>query len=720
MMRLFTLSLMLLGAAASAGPKSVITQPTTVSGFTGAGQWTAEAKTERAFRAAFANYANVSISDVSVENLVTKEGGGITFDVVAKTTQAKKAAVQATLDGTNFDSGMTARLNRALEQTANTHTYTSTSSSVKSDTKAPTKSPRPAPLPRKKYTPSASVKTLHGYTGSPPTFDFDKTKDNVFRVVATAVALAVLALLSYYMFLLLQRCTGCCPTFLRCCYKASCGKKNHGMIKIFQVFLFVLVGGLMCGSIKGRDSFHKGMDSVSAALGELADMFESMDGAATAMETTQVKGFRDGITFLQSTEFSQAAKDNPDAASNSLACVACPYPGILPAPATTTAQAKGVWDDEVHAKITGYASALSGPVDGLETAANAMTSLMDGQAATMREAADTFADPKVKDYVTMAVAATVAFAVFVSIFGVVGTLCLSNNSKKHGKCCNLSTLLIAICNFFAFIFLLLIIIFIAVELGISASFSDMCFNPPNENILQTMKEENVLKSLGANATKQLEYYMTCPPEANNDMEDQLNTALAQLTNLGTELDKLTTCDIAQIAAVIPQVVESTRVLVRNLGCLRIMNIFKLFTEDALCTHLVDGLYFLWTVQAASGVMLLAALFSMALVQQAFYEDSGAAVAPEKPVGDDIEQGIEMQPQQGAILAVPEQQGVVMAEPAPLESAPQQEEAGQQPAGEQVAAEQSEPASATAVADPSVQDEATAAMQDANAGSENEG
>merc|ERR1719261_250160 len=136
-----------------------------------------------------------------------------------------------------------------------------------------------------------------------------------------------------------------------------------------------------------------------------------------------------------------------------------------------------------------------------------MTSLMDGQAATMREAADTFADPKVKDYVTMAVAATVAFAVFVSIFGVVGTLCLSNNSKKHGKCCNLSTLLIAICNFFAFIFLLLIIIFIAVELGISASFSDMCFNPPNENILQTMKEENVLKSLGANATKQLEYYM---------------------------------------------------------------------------------------------------------------------------------------------------------------------------------------------------------------------
>jgi hypothetical protein len=42
------------------------------------------------------------------------------------------------------------------------------------------------------------------------------------------------------------------------------------------------------------------------------------------------------------------------------------------------------------------------------------------------------------------------------------------------------------------------------------------------------------------------------------------------------------------------------------------------TRDAICTHMVDGFYFLWVVQAVAGIFLVCALIVLKLVQESFH------------------------------------------------------------------------------------------------------
>jgi hypothetical protein len=569
------------------------------------------------FRAAAALEVGANFTDVTLHNMEQKTGFA-QFDVRVATPAGPKVALRkAKMAQAGFGVAMTSAFDKAVRAQGLTPAVgmavTVQPPSEVAVTPPPTPAPPPAPKARKPYKPSASVKKLHGYVGtSNEKFNYKKTKDGVLAVTFTGVALAVLALLSYYLFLFMQRCCGCLPKPLKCCYKAQCGKDHHGPTKAFQILLFLLVGGLMCGSIKGRNSFHKASDTIGKALSGVGTSFDVMHGAATDMGTTQVKNYNDATALLTTNSGS----------SSSPSYYACPFNGENYTPGTN---GKGAWNSAMHSVVTPIKAELSAPIGLIGTAATEMTKLLKGQGKSMRDIAKFFKDD-MKKAIDMGVGATVAFAVFVALFGVLGTMCLTSNSGKQAKgfCCNLSTLLIFLCNFFGFIFLILLIVFIAIELSASTFLSDVCFITPESAILTMMKEEGKVE---ASQMELLNYYMTC--QGNNTLADKLGSATDNIAKLQTKLTDVSMCDAKLFQDTLPMTLNSAGVLLSQLSCPHINGLFKQFTQDAVCTHLVDGLYFLWTVQAASGVLLLVALYSMALVQQSFYaEATTGKVQPE--------------------------------------------------------------------------------------------
>ena len=717
-------SLLLLAAlsasTASAASVVAVTQSTKLMGYSAGFAGSPNAplppavyRLQGLFRAALALEVGANFTDVTLHNMEQKSGFA-RFDVRVATPAAKVASRKAKMAEAGFGAAMKIAFNKAVGAqgltAATGMAVTVQSPSEVAVTAPPTPAPPPAPKARKPYKPSASVKKLHGYVGtSDENFNYKKTKDGVIKVTGTGVALAVLALLSYYLFLFMQRCCGCLPKPLACCYKAQCGKNHHGPTKAFQILLFLLVGGLMCGSIKGRDSFHKASDTIGKALSGAGTSFDVMYGAAKDMGTTQVKNYNDATALLTTNSGS----------SSSPTYYACPfsgegYPGV---------NGKNTWDSAMHNVVTPIKASLSAPITNIGNAATSMRALLHGQGKSMRDIAKFFKND-MKSGIDLGVGATVAFAVFVSLFGVLGTLCLTSNSGKQAKgcCCNLSTLLIFLCNFFGFIFLILLIVFIAVELGVSTFLSDVCFITPESAILTMMKEEGKVE---ASQMELLNYYMTC--QGNNTLADKLGSATDNIAKLQTKLADVSMCDAKLFQDTLPMTLNSAGVLLSQLSCPHINGLFKQFTQDAVCTHLVDGLYFLWTVQAASGVLLLVALYSMALVQQSFYaETTSGKVQPELagPAdgqyygGDGADYAVagavvQQQQQVGMVEMVPMGGGETAAEAS--EVGPPQPELENGGSAETPANENQEAATAPAYDAEPVQDEAVDAMADANAG-----
>jgi hypothetical protein len=93
------------------------------------------------------------------------------------------------------------------------------------------------------------------------------------------------------------------------------------------------------------------------------------------------------------------------------------------------------------------------------------------------------------------------------------------------------------------------------------------------------------------------------------------------------------CDTLALRKVIPDASAAMATVQYALDCPRVNDLLLTFTRDAVCTHMVDGLFFLWTVQAASGIFLLLALVITRLVMQAFHVEPKAALpAPTPKVG----------------------------------------------------------------------------------------
>jgi len=186
----------------------------------------------------------------------------------------------------------------------------------------------------------------------------------------------------------------------------------------------------------------------------------------------------------------------------------------------------------------------------------------------------------------------------------------------------------------------MLVVFIAIGAGSSVLLAEACNQPvPETALLEVLQEDNmvtgkpVIKPEDFDADT-LGFYLAC--NGTNKVEDQVVMATTGLQQLEKSLQSIDKCDSAAMQAVIPGATRSIGAVQTAVGCPRINFMLLRFTRQGVCHHMVDGLFFLWTVQAACGAFLLLALTMMRVVTQTYHEvgadKAGGTPAPATPDG----------------------------------------------------------------------------------------
>ena len=507
-------------------------------------------------------------------------------------------------------------------------------------TSAPTPAPAPPVLPPAPYEPSATVKTLHKYMKSTGQVDEEydplKTVEGAASVGAIAVIVGIVLILLYGLFVFLQKCCKCC----KCCYHAHLSEKHHCRAKVIQTLIFLIFAGLLCGSVVGRESFHKACDVLRPALSKTGELFDEMERGAEGMTAASVR-FEAGYSTLT--------------ACSPTKCSACPWPGD-----ESKNGKEADWDKAARTLLIGSdgnggaAATMAPQIATFKEEGDKLGSMLKEQGAQMQKMSDAMGDDA-KTLIDAFIGITIAFGFVVALLGTVGVWCLSAKSAKG--CCHFSSLFLILAQFLGVVFVLLLIVLVAVQATASAALGEVCYQPVPETALIDTLTENLdvfgtfeIQVLNKNSfdLPTLNYYMTCNGTTPNPLGVKLESAIDQVIGLDPELRRVQECDTLALRKVIPDASASMAIVQYALDCSRITPLLLSFTRDAVCTHMVDGLFFLWTVQAASGVFLILALIIMRLVMQSFYVTRKQAPPTPAPMTGVVPQG-------QAVAVIPETQ-----------------------------------------------------------------
>ena len=296
---------------------------------------------------------------------------------------------------------------------------------------------------------------------------------------------------------------------------------------------------------------------------------------------------------------------------------ACPWPGDE---AKNGREAD--WDKSARTLLIGSdanggaAATMRPQIATFKEQGGKLHKMLKGQGAQLQKISDSMAKDG-KKYIDAFIGVTIAFGFLVAALGIVGVWCLS---EKKG--CHFSSLFLVLAQVLGLLFVVLLIVLVTLQASTSAFLAEVCYQPVPEtamlDVLTQSGRYNVLAP-GAFDVPTLKYYMTC--DGTNELDAKLGTAAAQIAGLGPELDKADKCDTSGLAGAVPAAAAAMTTVRYTVACPRISNLLLAFTRDAVCTHMVDGLYFLWTAQAAGGVFLVLALVMMRLAQQGFHESA---------------------------------------------------------------------------------------------------
>lgn len=268
---------------------------------------------------------------------------------------------------------------------------------------------------------------------------------------------------------------------------------------------------------------------------------------------------------------------------------------------------------------------------------------LGGTAQQLREISEVVGDDG-KKYVDIVLVAMLVPGALVLVIGLLGTWCLHKKKTSKG-CCSTSTFLMFFAQIFGALYVVMLIVFVAIGAGGSVLFAEVCNQPvPETALIEVLQEDNM--ATGKPLLKPedfdvptLDYYLTC--QGSNKLEDQVRLAGAGVRQLGDELKKPENdqCDFSPLNAVVPGATASVGAVQAAVTCPNINFLLLRFTREGVCTHMVDGMYFLWTVQAACGVFLIFALVMMRLVQQTFHNQPKEQPPIPKPIAHEAAQQI---------------------------------------------------------------------------------
>ena len=607
-----------------------------------------------AFRIAFAAKASAPLGRVVLSNFADASlrrlgdgddqrklaANGLTFDVTVTLDSTSAASTVETNIKATSDADLLTEMSVAAAAPSGNPFSAFSATVTKAVPAAPvTMAPYyqpPAPTPPTpapgSYTPSATVKRLHGYmvkSGgvTEGVWDPKKTSDGVVKVttVAAAGGAAMVALFLFWFFCHACAAHGPCKR----CYKrsAKCGHLNPTKLcraKMIQTVIFVIFGGLMFATVKGRDSFHQATDIISLTLKDTAATFDSIQTSATEMQA-QSGLFQTGFTDLTKCSTTQ--------------CDACRYGGQ----AGTT---KATWEKAARDALVGpnkeadggYAKDIGKYLAQFRDGAKLLLSRVSGS-ATQLTLVSVIVGEDGKKYVDMLLLAMLVPGILVLLLGLLGTWLLTKNT---GGWCSLSTLPLLMAQLLGLIYVVMLVVFIAVGAGTSVLFAETCNQPvPETALIEVLQQDNmatgkpILKPEDFDVPT-LNYYLTCA--GTNQLEDQVKLATAGVAEMEKQLGNANDCDTAAMAAVVPAASKSVGTVAAAVTCPNINFLLTRFTREGICTHMVDGLYFLWTVQAACGVFLLLALAMLRITMATAYAAETTKEKAAKAMGTPVAAG----------------------------------------------------------------------------------
>jgi len=177
----------------------------------------------------------------------------------------------------------------------------------------------------------------------------------------------------------------------------------------------------------------------------------------------------------------------------------------------------------------------------------------------------------------------------------------------------------------------LCLICVVVEASMSIYMADICAGVPEQNMILAVNDiRTTLGSTGELDTTMADFFFTC--EGTNPVAENFEKGIEEMTNVQKLLANMSTSmdctGLAPINATIAAAAGTLGNLKAQVGCGNINPIVLEFTRSAICTHMVDGLYYLWPVQCVSGVVLLIALVMLSMVRLSFYPNPIVGVHPE--------------------------------------------------------------------------------------------
>lgn len=478
------------------------------------------------------------------------------------------------------------------------------------------------------WVPSATVEKHYKMGMQDDAFTIDGMQDSAIRAAVNAVVGCLFFLGIFFAFRVIHGCRlcKCCP-----CFQLSLPDKYRTPAKYGVALCCVIVPALMFGSLGGAASFSDAIKTVDGSLDKTLQVFKDLDKHATSLNThattlAQASGqlandyasckkfFCSGNTCPSSGAFAGCGRENGGANQVCDVATCQPYQDAdtktkVDRLCRTASEAITPQFDMLRDSSSSLAGMMAGPIDSLEKMRN-----MDA----------------VDGVIKTGVLATVLFACVVAGSALLSTLCLSDRSRKI-CCCQVSTLFQCTTDILGMIFLIVLVVLITAEMVSAVVISDICIRNPETAMLDQMQD-----AAGASGGMDiLRYYFTC--EGDNPLDPMFELVQAGLKGAEVMVNGLETrtgCATAAIASGFGGTSATFDALQATISCKRINEIVLDITRGAMCTHAVDGLNTLWTVQAATGVFLIIALVLFKLVQATFKKHrAGAGKANVHPITD---------------------------------------------------------------------------------------
>merc|ERR1711871_1680758 len=197
-------------------------------------------------------------------------------------------------------------------------------------------------------------------------------------------------------------------------------------------------------------------------------------------------------------------------------------------------------------------------------------------------------------FIDAGVLVTFLLVALVSIIAIIADVC---------SCCKASFMLYNLASFLGVLVCLILTILIALELTMSVGIADFCAAGPDLSFKNIATEK---LNLDGENFDLISYYISC--EGANPLFATMNAALQAGACSPTS-------DVRSLGSDSVSCLRTLDDIQQTIGCTSLNPIYQTLVYGLLCDDVVEGLYWLWTVQGTAAFMLYIGLFLISYTKE---------------------------------------------------------------------------------------------------------